>query len=126
MRTSHKFVFCRSASTTLFSRPALSDALEHCEVIEQVLRADFGIDAELLRQVAERLAYFVLLVQHVDLTETNGALVRILQCGEDAHQRGLSCAVGTEQAVHPGRNGERHVLQRLHAVGVRLRDAANS
>ena len=46
--------------------PALGDALEQREVIEQLLRAHLRIDAELLRQIAERLADFVLLPQHVD------------------------------------------------------------
>ena len=59
------------------------------------------------------------------LAEADGARVRLLQRREDAHQRGLAGAVGTEQAVHPRRNRERHVLQRLHAVGVGLGDVAN-
>ena len=99
---------------------------EHREVIEQALGAHLRIDAELLRQVAERLAHVVLLRQHVDVAE-RGSLpaVRLLQRGEDAHQRRLAGAVRAEQAVHPRGNGERDVLQRLHAVGIRLGDAAN-
>ena len=87
----------------LLARPALGDALEQREVIEQVLRAHLRIDAELLRQVAERLAHLVLLLQHVDVAEADAAVVRLLQRGEDAHQRGLAGAVGAEQAVHSRR-----------------------
>ena len=94
-------------------------------MFEQVLRAHLRIDAELLRQVAERLAHLILLLQHVDVAEVDAAAVRLLQRGQDAHQRGLAGAVGAEQAVHPRRNRERHVLQRLHAVGVGLGYVAN-
>ena len=96
------------------------------EVIEQVLGAHLRIDAKLLRQVAERLAHFILLIQHVDARRAwtlplSGSCKR----GQDAHQRGLAGAVGAEQAVHPRRNREGHVLQRLHAVGIGLRYAAD-
>ena len=104
---------------------ALDDALEHREVVEQLLRAHLRVDAELLRQVAERLPHFVLLVQDVDIAEADAALVRLLQRGDDAHQRGLAGAVRAEQAVHARRDREGDVLQRVHAVGVGLGDIAN-
>ena len=47
-------------------RPALDDPLQHREVIEQPLRAHSWVEAERLRQVAERLSNPVLLPDHVD------------------------------------------------------------
>jgi hypothetical protein len=76
-------------------------------MIEQALRAHRRIDAELLWHVAERLAYIVLLLQHVDLAEADAAFIGLLQWPACASAR------------------ERDVLQRLHAVGVRLGDAAH-
>ena len=108
-----------------FARPAIGDALQHREVIEQALRAHFRIHAKLLRQVTERLADLVLLADDVDVAEGDGPAVRLLQRGEHAHQRGLAGAIGAEQAVHPRRNREGHVLQGMHAVGVGLGYAAN-
>ena len=109
------------------------DPLEQREVVEQLLRPHVRIDAELLRQVAQRPADVVLLPHDVEsplracrgVAQVNRAGVRLLERGEDAHQRGLAGAVGAEQAVHPRRDRERHVLQRLHAVGVGLGHASN-
>jgi len=89
-------------------------------VVQQVLGAAPGIHAELLRQVAEGLPHLPLLLHHVEVAEADGPRVGLLERGEGAHQRGLAGAVGAEQAVHSGRDGERHVLQRTHAVGVGL------
>ena len=59
--TSCRLVCCRSAATiSLRARRAVMP-FEHREVVEQLLRRHVGIDAELLRQVAKRLAHFVLL-----------------------------------------------------------------
>jgi hypothetical protein len=107
------------------ARPAIGDALEQGEVLEQLLGADLRVEAELLRQVAQRLAHGVLLVQHVDVAERDSTLVRLLQRGKDAHQRGLAGAVGAEKAEHAGRDREGHVLQRLHAVRISLGHVAN-
>ena len=89
-------------------------------MVEQLLGADLRVDAELLRQVAERPAHRVLVPQHVDLAERDAAAVGLLQRGEDAHQRGLAGAVGPQQPVHAVRDREGDVVQRLHAVGVGL------
>jgi hypothetical protein len=43
--------------------------LSAAKVIEQVLGADLGIDAEFLRQVAEHPAHRILVAQHVDAVE---------------------------------------------------------
>src|SRR5687767_6660923 len=48
------------------ARRTLGNALEDREVIEQVLRAHLRIDAELLRQVSERLPHGVLLLHDVE------------------------------------------------------------
>jgi hypothetical protein len=80
---------------------------------------------ELLRQVAERLAYFILLVQHVSVAKADAAFIRLLESGEDTHQRRLAGTVRAEQAVHSRRNREGHVLQRLHAVRIGLGHVAD-
>ncbi len=46
-------------------------ALHDREVMKHVERGDLGIDAELLRQVAEDAAHLVFLAQHVDAVEVD-------------------------------------------------------
>ena len=89
-------------------------------MVEHVERGDLGIDAELLRQVAEDAADLVLLAQHVDAVEVDGAGVGILKRGDGAHQRALAGAVGADQAEHAVADGEGEVLKRLYAVRISL------
>ena len=51
---------------------------KHREVVEHS-RPDLGVDAELLRQIAEDAAHFVLLREHIDAVERDGPAVGILQ-----------------------------------------------
>ena len=51
--------------------------------------------------------------------------VGALQRGQRAHQRRLAGAVRPEQAEHAGRNGQRHAVERLDAVGVALGQVTN-
>ena len=53
----------------LAARLCLGEALEHCQVIEQVLGGHARVDAELLGKVAEDPAHRVFLPQHVELAE---------------------------------------------------------
>ena len=87
---------------------------------QQVFRRDLRIEPELLRQISQQLADFVLLPQHIDAVELRAAAVGFLQRGQRAHERGLACPVGAEQSEHALWNGERDVLQRLRPVGIAL------
>jgi len=96
-----------------------------------------GLDSELSAWRSRRLEaesypylfvdarYVILLVQHVGVAKADAAFIRLLERGEDAHQRRLAGTVRTEQAVHSRRNREGHVLQRLHAVEIGLRYVAD-
>jgi hypothetical protein len=44
----------------------------------------------------------------------------LLQRGQDAHYRGLAGTGGTQQPVHPARDGKTDVLRGLHPVGISL------
>jgi len=80
------------------------DALEHREVIEQRQGAQVRIDPEVLREVAQHLPQPVLVAQHVDLPQPDAALVRVLQRGDGAHERGLARPIGPQQPEHARRN----------------------
>jgi hypothetical protein len=103
----------------------LRDPLQHGEVVEKVLRVDLGVDPELLRQVPERPPHLVLLHQNVDIAEPRAPAVRLLQRRQSSHQRGLTGTVGAEQSIHAEGYGERHILQGVDTIGVRLRQIAD-
>src|SRR6185503_15363525 len=44
----------------------VGDALEHGEMIEQLFRRDFGVHAELLREIAQSAAHRLLVAQNVE------------------------------------------------------------
>lgn len=95
-------------------------------LIEQLLRAHLRIHAELLGQIAECLPDLVLLAQHVELAQVDGAFVRILKRRDHAHQRRLSSAVRPEQPEHAGGDGEADISEGAHAVRIRPRDIADA
>ena len=101
------------------------DALHDGEVVEHVERGHLGIDAELLRQIAEDAADLVFLAEDVDAVEVDGAGVGVLQGGDGAHQRALAGAVGTEKTEHVVADGEGKVLERLDAVRIGLGKTCN-
>ena len=59
-----------------------------------------------VRQVAKDAADFVLLAQHVDAVEVDGAAVGILKRGYGTHERTLSSSVRPDQAEHAVADGE--------------------
>src|SRR6202030_3343915 len=59
----------------LVSFVAVGNALEQREVAQHVLGGGAGIDAELLRQVAEPAPYLVRLLQDVQVTQRHAAAV---------------------------------------------------
>ena len=87
---------------------------------EHVLAGNPGVYTELLGQIAKSSPEFVLLVQNVDRTEVNAPRVRFQERRQGAHQSRLAGAVRTEQAVHPVRDGQRDIVERLDAVWVGL------
>lgn len=48
-----------------------SDALHHRQMIEHIERGDLGINAELLREIAQQLANLILLLEDVDAVEVD-------------------------------------------------------
>ena len=95
-----------------------ADALEHREVIEQVLRRDARVDAELLRQIAEHAADRERVGNDVGAVEGDATGGRLLQGGDDPHQRRFAGAVRPEQAVHAARHVEIDPRERLNAVRI--------
>jgi hypothetical protein len=99
---------------------AARDPLQQREVVQHGLGADARVHAELLRQVAQRAAHGLAVCQHVHLAQAHAPGVGLLQRGQDAHERALPRPVGPQQPEQAGGDGERHVLQGRHAVGIRL------
>jgi len=110
---------------------AVREALQPRQVVEHVLGVDLGIDAEVLRQVAEDTAHAGLVAQHVDVRAAAGidelrrAMVGVLQRGQGSHQGRLAGAVLAEQAEHAGGNRQAHLVERAHAVGVGLGETSD-
>jgi len=116
----------------LFARAPVGDALEDGEMVEQTVRGDVGVDAELLWQVAEGLAHFVLLPHHVDrvsgvrrIDEADRSGVGFLQRRDRSHQGRFAGAVRAEEAEHAGMNRQRDILERGDTVGVGFREISN-
>ena len=103
----------------------LRQSFQHGEVVEQFIRRHLRIQAEVLRQVAQHAADLVLVVEYVVVAEEDGAGIALLQGGQGAHQGRLAGAIRAQQAKHPGRYRQRHVIQRHHAIRVGLRQFAN-
>ena len=97
------------------------DALHHGHVVEQVFGRHPRVHPKLLGQVAQHPAQGHLILQRVDSVEVDAAAVGGLQRGNGAHQAAFAGAVGPEQAEHALRNGQAHVVERLHPVGVGFR-----
>jgi hypothetical protein len=109
-----------------FAAAAVAQAFEHGKVVEQFVSGHFRVDAEILRQVAQQAADLVFFIEHVKVAEEDRAGIAFLQGGNGAHQRRFAGAVGAEQAEHPGRDGERNIVQRHNAVGVGLGQIADT
>jgi hypothetical protein len=107
------------------ARLRVREALQPREVVEHLGRGHLGIDAELLGKIAEEPAHAILVAQHVDVVEGRRSAIGLLQRGERAHEGRLARAVRAEEAEHPGRDGERHVVEGLDAIGIALREIAD-
>src|SRR5579863_7188309 len=87
---------------------------------EHVERRDLGINSEFLRQIAEDLADFVLLLEDVEAVERDGAGIGILESRDRTHQRALAGAIRTQQPKHIVADAQRYIFERLHTIWVRL------
>src|SRR5579862_5799505 len=94
-------------------------------MVKHVERRNLGIDAKFLREIAEDAADFILLAKNVNAVEIDRTGVRLLERGDRAHQRTLSGAVRSNEAEHAVADGERKILERLHSIGVGLRETGD-
>src|SRR5579862_4233021 len=94
-------------------------------MVKHVERRNLGIDAKFLREIAEDAADFILLAKNVNAVEIDRTGVRLLERGDGAHQRTLSGAVRSNEAEHAVADGERKILERLHSIGVGLRETGD-
>ena len=102
------------------TRGARLEPLGGGDVVEELERRELRVDAEILRQVAERLAQRVGLLRQVDAVPQHAARARPRDGGEDAHERGLAGAVRAQEPGDPGRECERELRQRPAATGITL------
>ena len=92
------------------------------EVFEEFDRVQIGIDAEILREVAERRAQSIGIGGQVGAIPHHAAFGGARDGGQDAHQRGLACAVGAEQSEHARAELQGEVAQRPVSATVTLAD----
>ena len=104
----------------------VGEALEPREVVEQLFRGDLGIDAEVLRQVAERSVRTASLSRSTSRSPSR-AVPASASCSVASVRISvdLPAPFGPEQTEHAGRDRERDVGQRLHPVGVGLGQAGD-
>ena len=104
----------------------VGDALEHGHVVEHVVGRHPRIDAEVLRQIAQRPAQLFRVLEHVDGAEADVSGGRRLQCRDRAHQGRLAGPVGAQQAEHALFHGQIDVFQRLRPVGIDVRQVLDN
>jgi hypothetical protein len=110
----------QKAPNGLLAPLGVHDPFQHGKVVEHRFGRDPGVNAELLGQVAEDLAYFLLLMQDVEIVQCDRAGVALLERGDGTHQGRLAGAVGPHQTEHPPRDLKADILERLDSVAVRL------
>src|SRR6185369_15492414 len=99
--------------------------LEIEQMGEHLLAGELGVEAEVLRQVAEPAAQRLRVGQDVRAVQLDAARGRLEEAGEDPHEGGLAGAVGSEQAEHPGRDVEIDSLQGRHRARVDFHQVAD-
>ncbi len=104
------------------ARRARLEALRGGEVLEELHRRELRVDAEVLGQVAQHLAHRVGLARDVGAVPRHASARRRRERREDAHERRLARAVGTEQPEHAGAEIERELRERPAAAGIALAD----
>ena len=87
-------------------------------MVQHLQGGDTGIDPEILRQIAERPAKGLRVLQDIYAIEPDGTGRRGLQGRDAPHEGRLASSVGTEQTVHARFDRQADPVQRLHAIGV--------
>src|SRR5947207_1367456 len=84
------------------TRPPVVAALEDGDVVKELTCREVGVDAQLLRQIAEHALDVSAVALAADLAVANahGAAGGMEDAGEDAHQGGLAGTVRPDEAKH--------------------------
>ena len=91
--------------------PAVGDVLQDRLIIEELVGAHVFVGAEILGQIADQSLHFFPLLFHVDVVDVDCAIALLQDAADDAHQRGLAGAVGTQQAEHAALDGQGNSLE---------------
>jgi hypothetical protein len=91
-------------------------------VFQEFERVQVGIHAEVLRQKSEHRSQGIGITGDVDSIPANRAFGGASDGREDAHQRGLAGAIGTEQSKHAGLQVETESAQGPHIAAIALAD----
>src|SRR5208337_891503 len=78
------------------------ETLDCGKVIEEFMRGEMGIDAEILRQIAKNGSERIGRRENVQVIPVNGATGRARDGGQDAHEGGLAGAVGSQKPENTG------------------------
>ena len=94
--------------------------LEQEQEAEHRLAREMGIEAKVLRQVAELPPDSARVGDDVLAAEVDGAGGRLEEAGHDAHESRLPRPVGAKEPEHPPGHVERHALQGRDGPGIDL------
>ena len=95
------------------------------QVLQELDRIQVGVNAEILRQIAEDGAHGIRVYGQVDVVPCDLARSGASDGGEDAHQCGLAGPVWTQQAQYAGSEFEAEVAQGKNIVAVLLADVVD-
>ncbi len=91
-----------------------------CKVLKKLNRVQIGIDAEVLRQITENGTECIGGARDVDAVPEHAAFGGPGNRGQNAHQRGLAGAVGSQQAKHARFQFQTEVAQGDNALAISL------
>ena len=88
-------------------------ALEDAHVVEELGRREVGIGLDVLRQVAQGLLERAAVARLGQVAPVNkhASARGAHDAAEDAHERGLAGAIGTDEPDHAGRQVEREAVE---------------
>src|SRR4029077_18702676 len=98
------------------------ETLDGGEVFEKFERGEIRIDAEILRQIAEDRAEGIGILADVFVIPKDAAGSWLRDGGEDTHERGLTGAIGTEEAENAGAERELEIAEGGDVAAVGLAD----
>jgi hypothetical protein len=102
------------------AHPPRLDPLDRRQVLQELAGAEIGIDAEILRQIAEHPAQRARVADHVLALPQHAAGGGPGDRGQDAHQRRLAGAVGPQQTEHSRRQRQAEAAERFDAASINL------